>query len=543
MPARLLVLLALLAALTSTLGASASTRQAASGPTYGGTLSIAYAGGFSSMDPAQSISYDWYMLNGALFNGLYQFDRNGQPQLDLAAAPPTISADRKTWTFTLKKGVLFGNGMEVTAEDMAFSLLRTLDPHLKPAVSWGQPTDEIFQGSPEYVAGKTKTVPGIQVLGRYTIRFTLLNPTANLPDILAETFNMVVPKAVVTKETPAYFADHPVGTGPFTLQSYQKGVKAVFVRNPHYFHKGKPYLDKVIVELAVNANLIALRVEKGQLDGFGLPADEAAADIQHARADPKYSHYLVNTPETAVNWLDLNVHEPPLDNLKLRQAIAMAINRTRQVQVNGGLVAPANQIYIPLMPQYDPTLDQHPIYPYDPQKAAALVKASGYHNQPITFLYDNDTSSAVNSAQAVQQDLQQIGLNVVLKGVASAGWTQEEPKLTGHHIDLSGWGIDYPDAFDTYSSKFTCAVNVAGGMAGAHYCDPAADALVTQGQALPLGPARNAQFRQAQARILRAASTVPLSYILSPLLVRPGIGGFYFQPTFGWQFENYWIQH
>src|SRR5579885_3187551 len=136
MPARLLVMLALLAALTSTLGASATTRQSAAGPVYGGALSVAYAGGFTSFDPAQAVGYDWVALNGTLYNGLYQFDRHGQPRLDLAAAPPAISADHKTWTFTLRKGVRFSNGMEVTANDVAFSITRVLDPKLKPAVSW-----------------------------------------------------------------------------------------------------------------------------------------------------------------------------------------------------------------------------------------------------------------------------------------------------------------------------------------------------------------------------------------------------------------------
>lgn len=87
-----------------------------------------------------------------------------------------------------------------------------------------------------------------------------------------------------------------------------------------------------------------------------------------------------------------------------------------------------------------------------------------------------------------------------------------------------------------------CADNVAGGLGGAHYCDPTADALVAQAQALPLGAARNALFRQAQARILRAATLVPLFYYATPILVSPRVGGFYFQPIFGWQFENYWIK-
>ena len=542
-PARLLVTLAVVAALTSTLGVSATAaRRATAGPTYGGTIHVAYQGGFTSLDPAQAVGEDWVALNGTLYNGLYQFDRTGQPRLDLAAAPPTISADHMTWTFTLRKGVLFHNGTELTADDVAFSIMRVLDPKLKPAVSWGQPADELFQGSVEFVAGKTKSVPGIQVLDPYTIRFVLLHPVAILPFILASSYNFVVPKAVVTTESADYFGSHPVGTGPFMLQSYQKGVRAVFVRNPHYFHTGKPYVDKVITDLTVNPDLIALRVEKSQLDGFGY-IDITPADVQHARADPTYVHYLVMAPSSAVNWLDLNVHEPPMDKLALRQAIALAINRTRIVQVRGGLAIPAYQMYVPLMPQYDRTLDQHPIYPYDPQKAAALVKASGYQHQPLTMYFDNSNSADVNTMEAIQQDLQQVGLNAVLRGVSTVSFDPVEVKLRGHHMDYSGWAFDFPDAWDTYQGKMSCAVNGAGGLNGAHYCDPAADALVARGQATPLGPARNALFQKAQARILQAATEVPLFYYATPILVSPKIGGYYYHPIFGWQFENYWIKH
>jgi ABC-type transport system substrate-binding protein len=69
-----------------------------------------------------------FVINGTLYNGLYKFDRSGSPQLDLAAAPPTISADRKTWTFTIRKGVRFSNGLEVSADDFKFSMMRALDP-------------------------------------------------------------------------------------------------------------------------------------------------------------------------------------------------------------------------------------------------------------------------------------------------------------------------------------------------------------------------------------------------------------------------------
>ncbi len=530
------------ALLLSTLGVGTAIPRASAGkPVYGGTLRIAYAGNMVSLDPAQAVNEDWYVINGELFNGLYQFDRAGQPQLDLAASAPTISADRTIWTFHLRKGVLFTNGMELTANDVKYSLTRVLDPHLKPAVSWGQSTDApLYKGGPEFVAGKTKDVPGIQVLDRYTIRLVLNRPVAILPSILASSFNFIVPEAVVSKESADAFSDHPIGTGPFVLQSWHKGSMITFTRNPHYFHIGKPYLDKVIIDTNVSPSVIALRIQSGQVDGVGTTSDLNAVDIRQASSDPRYASYVIEAPGTFVVWMDLNTKSGPMANLALRQAVAMAINHRRLVQLLGGNATAATQLYMPLDPQHDPTLDQNPVYAYDAQKAATLVKSSGYHGQAITLLYGNDYTVASSIAPGIQQALQQIGLNVTLRGVAGTSLIGLVGPTTGHDLDITYWGADFPDAYDIYAGQVTCAQNVVGGQSGAHYCDTVADALVDKAEIQPLGAARDALLRQAQRRILQSASKVPLVFPKGIMMASPKIGGFYFEPLFGWQTENYW---
>ena len=536
--------LSLGALLASTPGAGAHTaRHVTAGPRYGGTLRVAYTGNFTSFDAAQAYTDDWYVMNGTLYDGLYRFDRYGKPQLDLAAQPPTISPDRKTWTFHLRKGVLFSNGMELTANDVKYSITRTLDPHLKPAASWGQPYDEpLFVGAHDFVTGKATSVSGIQVLDRYTVRFRLTQPVAILPDLLASSFNMIVPQAVASKEGGDYFGSHPVGSGPFMLQSWQKGVRAIFVRNPHYFRKGKPYVDKVIAYSSMASSLIALKIEKGDLDGFGRATELSAPDLQLARSNPTYARYLVNAPSTTAIWLDLNVHVAPLTDRRIRQAIALAINRRRLVQALGGTAVAANQIYVPLDPQYDPTLDAHPRYPYNPHKAAALVKASGYHGQPITLYYATNYPFEVSMATALQQMLQQVGLTVTLRGAMLSSIISQVAALTGSQMSFASWSIDFPDAYDVYSGTMACAVNGAGQASAAHYCDRRADDLVTRAEGLPLGPERDALLRQAQVRILDSAAQIPLIFVKTIDMVSPKVRGFYYNPVFAWEFQDYWLQ-
>ncbi|HWE64493.1 MAG TPA: hypothetical protein VHB98_22490, partial [Chloroflexota bacterium] len=141
-----------------------------------------------------------------------------------------------------------------------------------------------------------------------------------------------------------------------------------------------------------------------------------------------------------------------------------------------------------------------------------------------------------------QQDLQQIGLHVVLRGVSHDSMVTLREPLTGHQISVGLWGIDFPDGYDVYTGDMACGDNGAGGTSGSHYCDSTADNLVNQAESLPLGAARNALLRKAQARILQAAAMVPLVYLKSVDIVSPRVGGFYYSPIFGWQFENYWLK-
>jgi len=539
---RITSLLAVAAILLPTFGVRVAAARPP-GATRGGTLRLGYTGNFISFDPAQAYIDDWFLVNNALYNGLYQLDRNGVPQLDLAAAPPVVSADRTVWTFRLRRGVLFSNGTELTAGDVAFSLTRTLDPHLKPAVSWGQTTDTIFKGAGAFIAGKASGVSGIRVLDRYTIRFVLEHQVAVLPYILAESFNFVLPRVLVATESPLEVAGHPVGTGPFVLQAWQKNTDtAVFVRNPRYFRPGLPYLDRVIIAYNASSSVLSLRVEKGELDGIGAATETQAADVQQARSDPRYARYLLAAPSATVTWLNLNVHAAPFTTLALRQAVALAINRRRLVKLLGGQAQPASQLYIPLDPQHDPQLDRHPVYSYDPQRAAALVKASGYRGQQITLLYGSNTQFEANAVVGLQQDLARVGLNVALRGVTDTTLASLGASFKGSQTTTDFWAADYPDGVDLYASVLACGPNADGATAAAHYCDPVADGLVDRAGSLALGTARDDLLRQAQVRQLQAAARVPLVFLKPIDLVSPKVGGFYYEPILGWQIANYWVK-
>ncbi len=531
----------LLTLLAPTFGTRAATlRSPAAAPVYGGTLNVAFSEDFVTLDPAEASGVDTSAIYGGLYSGLYKLDKNNQPVLDLAAKPPVIANNTKTWTFTIRKGVQFSNGMPLTASDVKYSIMRVLDSHLKP-VSPYQQDDNIFVGSQDFISGKATDVSGIQVLDPYTIRFQCTGPLPVLPYILGQSYNSVVPQAVVAKETLQQVSENPIGSGPFLLQSWQKGVQAILVKNPHYFIAGQPYLDKVVILLNVTPSVIALKVQHGDLDGFAGAFEIATPDLQQFEGDPKYASYIVHSRPFISIWLDLNAADPVMQSLQLRQAIAMAIDRTRLVQLDGGNAKPLYQLYLPGYTEYDPSLATKAVYPYDPTKAAALVKQSGYKGQTLIYMDRSGTPYFQAIAPGIQQQLQQIGLNIKIDTVGRLPYHVVREQLTGHAMDPFDWGIDYADALDTYELNMSCAQAGNGGFSGAHYCIPEVDTLAAKANLLPLGPARDKLYEQAQLLILQSATRIPLMYPENTEIFNTNkFGGFFYVPNYGLMFQYYW---
>ena len=219
-------------ALLITLPTLAATRPphavgAGSRAATGGTLTVAYSTDAATFDPQQSINPpDNGITTGALFSGLYRINQQGRLVPDIAAGMPIVSRGETVFTIKLKHGVMF-NGVgftprALTAADVVYTVERVLNPKLKPGVSPWQGNDTSIVGATAYINGKAQQVSGVQALDPYTVRFTLTRPLASFPYILATTGNFIVPKEAVTTYG-ADFGSHPVGSGPFMLQSWTKG--------------------------------------------------------------------------------------------------------------------------------------------------------------------------------------------------------------------------------------------------------------------------------------------------------------------------------
>ncbi|MGH2343919.1 MAG: ABC transporter substrate-binding protein, partial [Chloroflexota bacterium] len=372
---------AVLAGPAFTLGGRPAGPSAADAAGKGGTITVAYSIDAATFDPAQSINPpDNGITTGALFSGLYRINVKGVLTPDIADGLPVVTDHEKVFTIHLKHGVQFnGPGFtprEVTAQDVVYTIERTLNPKLKPGPSPFQGDDEVIAGAAAYVAGKATHVSGVRAVNKYTVRFTLARSLSSFPYTLAYTGNFLVPKEAVEK-AGTDFGTHPVGTGPFMLQQWVKGQKAVLVRNPLYFVKGLPYLDGITFEFNVGKQLEVLRWKSGQIDAIGDSSDLPPVTALQLQNDPTTKQYVEpSQPSGTTNVLYINNLIPPFNNRLAREAVAYAINKKQLAKVYRGQATLSTQIYPPAVTQHEANFAD---YPYNPAKARALLKQAGYN--------------------------------------------------------------------------------------------------------------------------------------------------------------------
>lgn len=445
--------------------AAAEAAAPAGEPQRGGTMTIAYKDDLATLDPA--IGYDWtnWPAEKMVFDALLDYDDTTTIVPQLAAELPQISADASVYTFKLRQGVKFHNGRELKADDVAYSITRVLNPETK---SPGAGFFMGIQGAQEFVDGQAESVAGIRVIDDYTIEFTLSSPDVTFLNKMALNFAFIVPKEEVEK-LGENFGHNPVGTGPFIFREWIPGQQLVFERNPDYFIKELPYLDKVIIQVGVTPDVALLRLEKGEIDLMGDPIP--SADFVRISQDPAWAGRLVKQPQVSTIYIALNTRVPPFDNVKVRQAMNHAINKERIIKLLNGRGTVANQILPPLMPGYDPDYQG---YDYNPEKAKQLLAEAGFPNGFETSIECIAVDPQPKLCESFQQDLAQIGVKLEIKTLAASTVIEDGGTEGKAPLIWSGglaWIQDYPDPDDFYAPILGCGSAVPGGWNWAWYCN------------------------------------------------------------------------
>jgi peptide/nickel transport system substrate-binding protein len=499
--------------------------QGAPATRSGGEVTAVYrAGNVESLDPPSATAgTDWRMAGLILYNTLYRYDATGKIVPDLAEELPRIGPNGKVYMIRIRRGVLFHNGREMKAADVKFSLERQAHPS---AQSWGPSFASNIVGAKDVIAGKATQMPGIEVVDDYTVRVTLEQPQAAFTPILTMSINAVVPREEVERRGPE-FRLHPVGTGPFRLERWTPGQEIVFARNARYFRQGTPHLDRITYKFGVDPSVGLLRFERGEVDY--LADGLAPQDVQRVRADPRLSQAVFITSNPYLTFLLMRTDVAPFNDVRVRRAVAMLIDRDRLVQVAGGLGLPARGFIIPNIACFDPNFSGVPSY--DPAAARALLAEAGYASGFTVNLDSSTTGSIPFSAewqQVLQQAFAQVGIRAEVRRFA--GGTLSRMLNEGATVlALNGWGASFLDPVDHVG---TLVISDGVNARRARYSNPEIDRLFAQAERTASRDVRCRYYQRINRLALDDLPIIPVVVTRTMHLRSPRIGQFVWHPIY-----------
>jgi len=439
---------------TSGAGTGAGTTPAAGTPNPGGSMKIVLADDTDYVDPALAYYQVSWQFQYATCLKLLNYpdapgDQGAQLAPEAATALPEVSADGKTYTFTIAPGHQFSDGSEeVTAETFKFAIERDLNPKMQsPAASF---IGDIV-GAQEFVDGKAKDVSGVVAEGD-KLTINLSNPAPDFISRVAMPFFCAIP--TTTPIDPKGVKSLP-SAGPYFVESWTPNKSLVIKKNPNYQGDRPAYLDEITYQMGVDPNQAVLLIKQGNADylGDGTPPEQNAQLGAEFGPDSPVNgtdqqQFFVN-PILSISYLAMNTTRPNFDNELVRQAINFAIDRPAILDQSGKYAGtPTDQMLPPGLAGYK----DEQIYPLDGpdvEKAKELLAQAGVTTPFNAVIYTSDTAPGPEQAQVVQENLKAIGINVQIKQFdRNIQFQKEGTKGEPFDIANEGWFADYADPYD-----------------------------------------------------------------------------------------------
>jgi len=516
---------------------AADSAAADSTPKRGGTLRLALPTDVTSLDPAlafDTISQPFLLL---MFQGLVEYD-DGTKLVPCLAQDWTVSADQRSYTFHLRTGARFSNGREVVAADFVYTLEHVLD--LKTAAT-SEAWFEGIDGAKEFRAGKAAHVRGLKAPRDDTLIIELERPDPSFLYILTVPGGLVVPREEVERYGKS-FTMHPVGSGPYVLKEWRRSAKMRFERNPLYSHPERQCLDGVEVLVGGDPTTHLMMFERGELDIAdvtehpGIPVP----DFVRIQQEPRWQGLMERIPAAVIWYLSLNTEMKPFDNLKVRQAVAYAIDKQKLVQLLHGMVTPANGVLPPSVPGFNTNLTG---FPHDPAKARQLLAEAGYADG-FTFRlwYEAGNLLLTPPAYSIQFDLAQVGINAQLNPLAMAPLVDSQERRHTVECCLTGWSQDYPDPSDFLDGCLNGnRITEEGCQNYAFYNNPQVNQLLDEAATCQDPPRRLGLYQSAEKIVVHDAPWVPLIFPYVYALHQPWLHDVRLHPVVYFRFERMWL--
>ena len=466
---------------------------------YGDTLDMQISTGSLSAAIADEIT-----------ESLLRFDDDNNIETVLITDFPTISEDGKTYSFELKKGVKFTNGTELHASDVKFTFERMFTP------ATGAKSTAYFNmivGAKDMLAGNATELSGIQIQDDYHFTIELEYPYAPFLKNLGTSYADIFPEDACTAAGQSWGVDaNLVGTGPYKMASNDPNTECVLVKNEDY-HGGSVNLDELHFVFINDVGTKLLAYENGDVDVCDLAASKLS-EYKNNFADQITAYHPLGTC-----FISLNLANDNTKDVKVRQAVSLAINREELVQyVLDGAGIPANTYLNPAIPGHD---DSKSVYEYNVEKAKSLLAEAGYPNG-LTIDGGEVRQSEQAIAETVQGYLAEAGINFVFDVVDNATWNSDRSSGSLPFTFIT-WNALYADAdFQVYNYFYSA--NSKG--KSVNYANAKFDELMDAGRAETDESKRAELYKQADAIMsYEDYACIPLYYPQSQFLAKPYVKG------------------
>ncbi|HZR43248.1 MAG TPA: peptide ABC transporter substrate-binding protein [Ktedonobacteraceae bacterium] len=496
----------------------------------------------ATFDPALAVDGPSIRAIDMVFTGLVTLDSKLQAQ-DQLAASHSVSADGLTWTFKLRPNLKFSDGTSLTSSDVAYSLDRALDPALK------SPTAPSYLGlikdSDKRFAGKVKTIIGDSVLtpDPQTVVITLNKKASYFLQTLTYVSSYVVEKSMIEKYGNN-FADHLSegigGAGPFKVSRYIHNQLIEFVPNPNYYGP-QPLLKKVVFPFYQQIDTAFKTYQAGQLHYSPVPP----AQVPQARTLPNGQYHQI--PALAIYYVGMNYLVKPFDNIKIRQAFDLAIDKDAiSHNVYKDSTIPTNHIVPSGMPGYYPDL----VGPAgvkatkgDPNLAKQLLQEGmqeeGYTLSTFPSVTLTVTVSGISGTRAEFAVLQQmwqsvLGISVKINELDTNKLIEEifaaDNNAKGLQMWYIDWGADYPDPQDWLTLLFDKNVPNNNSNYGQNHLpnvdqQQQAQQWMEQADGIANQTDRMQQYNKAEQQLVNDVAWLPISQATRSFVRQPCVVG------------------
>jgi peptide/nickel transport system substrate-binding protein len=519
----------------------------------GGTLRMALSDDWDSVDPGDTyyaFAWDFVRLYGRSLTTFTSAPGQEGSTIapDLAESLGKASADGKTWTYTLRKGLKYEDGTPITAKDVKYAVARSLD---KDVLVNGPTYFNDFldlQGytSPFKLKDKAVGLKAIETPDDSTIVFHLNKPFAGFDYMTAMPQTIPVP---ADKDTGTEYKKHVVSSGPYMFQSYEAGKQLTLVRNPNWDAATDPNRkalpDQIDVKVKQNQVDIDNQLLAGTLDvdiaGSGVGTETQGRIL----TDPKLKANADNPVGTRLWYLSVNPDVAPLDNVECRKAVQYATDKTSIQRAYGG--NSGGDIATNILPPTISGAQQFNLYPPgadnkgDVEKAKAALTACGQPNGfSTTMAFRSDRPKEKATAEAMQQALKRVGITLALKGFPSGDYFKlyagkpDYAKTNNLGLMTNGWGADWPDGFGFISQIVDSrTIRPSGGNYNLSVRDPAVDALLDKAVITQDRAARDALWVDVDRKVMQDATVLPTVWAKGLYYRPPNLTNVYFSPAYG----------